>query len=318
MNCILLIGAGFSYNWGGRLASEVRAELQSRLSHEPHLAQLLNKADFESALATIQAAHERRGDERSLQLIQSAISDVFSAMNRSFQRRGTLEFGNDVAFSIQRYLAKFDAIFSVNQDLLLELLYRRDDPSVWHGTRWSGYQLPGVTEIPHTEGLVDRLKSRWVPDGEFGIDPRQQPLIKLHGSSNWYTKGTTPLLVMGAGKGSQIASYQLLRRYFEYFRDCLSIPDTRLVVIGYGFGDDHINRELVEAGRRHALKMMVVGPEGRKPLVKNPGAMIPPPEPLRDDITSLGESVRSLRNTFTSDELERDLLYRVFEPRTSE
>ena len=88
--------------------------------------------------------------------------------------------------------------------------------------------------------------------------------------------------------------------------------DTRLVVIGYSFSDHHTNRMILEAAARGRLKMFVVHPEGRGSLVKQRNAMIPPPEPLRDDIPSLGESSRPLSTTFKDDELERDLLYRVF------
>jgi hypothetical protein len=42
--------------------------------------------------------------------------------------------------------------------------------------------------------------------------------------------------------------------------------------------------------------------------------MIPPPEPLRDDIPSLGESTGPLSSTFLDDELERNLLYRIISP----
>ena len=59
--------------------------------------------------------------------------------------------------------------------------------------------------------------------------------------------------------------------------------------------------------------MFVVHPEGRGVLVRQRNAMIAPPEPLRDEIPSLGESTRTLSTTFKDDELERDLLYRVFE-----
>ena len=90
------------------------------------------------------------------------------------------------------------------------------------------------------------------------------------------------------------------------------MPDTRLVVIGYSFSDDHINQMILEAAAGRQLKMFVVHPKGRSILVKQPTAMIPPPEPLRDDIPSLGEFMRALSTTFKDDEMERDLLYRVF------
>ena len=54
MNCILLLGAGFSRNWGGRLATEVRAELQSVLRADQYLARLIQQRDFETALSIVQ------------------------------------------------------------------------------------------------------------------------------------------------------------------------------------------------------------------------------------------------------------------------
>jgi hypothetical protein len=92
------------------------------------------------------------------------------------------------------------------------------------------------------------------------------------------------------------------------------MPDTRLVVLGYSFSDEHINKMILKAAERGMLKMFVIHPNGRGILVKQGAAMIPPPEPLRDDIPSLGESTRPLNSTFRDDELERNLLYRIFEP----
>jgi hypothetical protein len=43
---------------------------------------------------------------------------------------------------------------------------------------------------------------------------------------------------------------------------------------------------------------------GREILVRQRDAQIPPPEPLRDDIPSLGDSVRPLSRTFLDDELD--------------
>jgi len=116
---------------------------------------------------------------------------------------------------------------------------------------------------------------------------------------------------MGKAKLAQINQHPVLKRYFEYFIECLSKPDTRLTVIGYSFSDEHINEALLEAGRRGTMRMFVVHPRGRDILVRYPDAPIPPPEPLRDEITSLGESRRNLSQTFLDDELERDALYAV-------
>jgi SIR2-like domain len=315
MNNLLLLGAGFSRNWNGRLASEVRSDLQTRLQGDAYVSRLLQRHDFETVLAMVQAEFVQKQNaegEARLRATQTAINDVFSRMNLAFQRRMTMEFGNDAAFRIQPYLARFDAIFSINQDMLLELHYHRNDPSVWDGTMWNGYVILGMTERAQSSPYpYDVLQSKWNPTGDFQLVVGQQPFIKLHGSSNWETGQGEPMLVMGKAKLAQINQHPVLKRYFEYFVECLSKPDTRLTVIGYGFADEHINEALLEAGRRGTMKMFVVHPRGREVLVRQRNAQIPPPEPLRDDIPSLGDSVWPLSRTFLDDELERDALYAV-------
>ena len=68
---------------------------------------------------------------------------------------------------------------------------------------------------------------------------------------------------------------------------------------------------IIDEAAGGSLRMFVVHPQGRGILVKQGAAMIPPSEPLRDDIPSLGDSTRLLSSTFLDDQLERDLLYRV-------
>jgi hypothetical protein len=61
MNCILLLAAGFSRNWNGRLASEMRADLQTLLRADEHLLRLLQRHDFETVVSIVQAdSTERR------------------------------------------------------------------------------------------------------------------------------------------------------------------------------------------------------------------------------------------------------------------
>jgi len=65
VNCILLLGAGFSRNWGGRLATEVRAELQSVLRTDQYLARLVQQRDFETALSIVQGEYDQRQSPQS-------------------------------------------------------------------------------------------------------------------------------------------------------------------------------------------------------------------------------------------------------------
>lgn len=317
MNRILLLGAGFSRNWGGRLASEVRSDLQTALHGDQYLSRMVQQRDFESVLGTLQGEYDRQAsgeNELRLRTMQDVVTEVFGHMNSVFMARPSMEFGNDIAFSIRKYLTKFDAVFTLNQDLLIEFKHRADDPGIWHGSAFPhGYQIPGMREVrpPDAPLETDRIRSKWVPTGSLELSAGMQPFFKLHGSSQWETAEAIPMLVIGSAKAAAINRFAVLRWYWERFLHHLSLPDTRLVVIGYGFGDDHINKAILDSAAKGSLSMFVVDPCGRDLLVKQGGAIIPPPEPLRDDIPSLGESRRPLSTTFLNDQLERDALYRA-------
>jgi hypothetical protein len=90
MTNILLLGAGFSYNWGGPLASEIAASLLSRVGSDPELQRLLKQHDknFENALSQVQRDY-RSGptNERKAQLdrLQGAVLDLFGGINNAFE-----------------------------------------------------------------------------------------------------------------------------------------------------------------------------------------------------------------------------------------
>ena len=131
----LLTGAGFSRNWGGWLANEafeyligypqITSELQRRLWHG-------KKEGFESVLNELRLIQQRQKDEPSqseVALFERMLEDMFNAMNLGFKQ---VEF--DPLFDphrigpqpnlIRRFLAHFDAIFTLNQDCLLEMKYQ--------------------------------------------------------------------------------------------------------------------------------------------------------------------------------------------------
>jgi hypothetical protein len=91
-----------------------------------------------------------------------------------------------------------------------------------------------------------------------------QPYYKLHGSSGWMTEDGQSLLVVGRDKTGTIAHHPILHWTYQRFEDYLHRDDTRLMVIGYGFGDEHINQSLVEAHRAGKLKSIyLVQPSGK-------------------------------------------------------
>jgi len=87
-NTILLLGAGFSKNWNGPLATEVTAHLISLLQGDAYLCDLLHRTNFEDALSQLQTEFLLLGkskyplQEARLTAFEAALSSVFEGDER--------------------------------------------------------------------------------------------------------------------------------------------------------------------------------------------------------------------------------------------
>jgi hypothetical protein len=85
MNHILLLGAGFSRNWGGWLADELTADLMGRVSDDRVLLKHLRSSNgFEVALEEVRRQYKHHGTpayETRLMKLQDAIVAAFKEMN---------------------------------------------------------------------------------------------------------------------------------------------------------------------------------------------------------------------------------------------
>jgi hypothetical protein len=59
----------------------------------------------------------------------------------------------------------------------------------------------------------------------------------------------------------RIAGEPLLEWYLSLFKEALEEGDKNLVIVGYGFGDDHINDIIVDAIKDRGLKLFVISPQ---------------------------------------------------------
>jgi hypothetical protein len=91
-------------------------------------------------------------------------------------------------------------------------------------------------------------------------------LIKLHGSCNWTSFDGSEMMVIGRGKKEKIRKEPLLKRYFDIFDYVLSRGLHRLFIIGYGFGDMHINEIISKYVTKNELKIYILSPESPKKL----------------------------------------------------
>lgn len=284
MTQIALLGAGFTRNWGGWLAAELIGELCGRLVDRPNLNQMLRlSGNFEQVLGARRAAAEREPSNEQavedMRRLEEAILASFGTVNSALARLPDFRLGGvtDERGSIRHFLGRFDAIFTLNQDLLLELHY--DGMGLESRGRWQHYYFPGIVL---TRGWLRERREERVGQtllaGNVPVAPaeRYQPVFKLHGSANWRAGERGRALVVGTGKEKTIAGSELLRWYHEQFRRYLTQGNTRIMVIGYGFADQHINTLLLDAAKRSALAMYLVDPKGREALTAQPELLLIP------------------------------------------
>jgi hypothetical protein len=273
MTTAILLGAGFSRNWGGWLAQEVfnyLVGLPEIRKHERLVALLWqhqSSGGFEDVIAAVQRDYKSNPGAHHTELItlQDAVGQMFADMNEGYAATPGWEFQRQLEFMVRTFLIRFEAIFTLNQDLLLEQKYLDDNIMLSSSGRWGGWQIPGMTlNVQSLQPLQERATGTWTPSTSMTCDHRYQPLYKLHGSVNWRTADNRALMIVGGEKAQQIQGHPILRAYAEVFEATLLRPETRLMIIGYGFRDHHINRVIAQAVYKQGLKFFVVCPEGAK------------------------------------------------------
>ncbi|NPT61161.1 hypothetical protein GNZ13_43150 [Paraburkholderia sp. 5N] len=264
MACSVLLGAGFTRNWGGWLGSEVFEYLLGcpEVRSSPAIKELLwsfnEVGGYESALAELQGRARLDPERHSADLrsLETAIRAMSKTMDYCISRLENFDLGLGNR-SVRKFLSRFDAIFTLNQDLLLEYQYLQ---------RWDGVELPGMRlssnagsgpcGIPWTD--------QWVPasENEFRVTANRQPCFKLHGSWNWVDSVGGSLLITGGENARALGLPPILDWYHRQFAHYVSQPNHRLMTIGYGFRDIYINDVIAKAVAENGLQLYVIAPEG--------------------------------------------------------
>lgn len=341
MKPLLLLGAGFSRNWGGWLASEAFEYLlgHPEIINDKSLKDVLwlhnqRLLGFEYALAGIRSYSGTSSKyAKQTDQLEKAIIDMFADMNSSFSKIAP--------FSplLQNFLAKFEAIFTLNQDMLLEGHYTSGNgvsygeftystqTFISPGNKWHGLDVPGVQNPNFKGGTAHKkliFEENWEPidSKNFAVREKYQPYFKLHGSANWRTKDGKDLLIMGTDKKNDIKKHELLNWYFSIFKKSLFKKNVRLMVIGYSFRDRHINQILRQAVKNHDLKIFIIDPSGADTINQNntynynddDGKPITytDREALELSRALIGASRRTLLETFKEPNIEYDKIMRFF------
>ncbi len=111
---VALLGAGFTRNWGGWLASELTGELCGRVDGDEDVIRRLKKArNFERVLGEIrQEANRGVTEQHRFERLQRAVLATFDEMNRMLAAR-TFEVNHQNSSRwVATFLSEFDVIFT--------------------------------------------------------------------------------------------------------------------------------------------------------------------------------------------------------------
>lgn len=175
----LLTGAGFSYNWGGWLATEAFEYLLGDPDIDPELRALLwqnkeNGGGFEDALAKLEKDHANHPSPDTERRRSTMIAGMLNMMSNSMERR-QFEAHPHMQGSVIEFLLKFDALFTLNQDTLLESHYAQH-VILRSQNRFQGLEFPGTVPAgpapvalnPNQHYTAMRFPK---PNGRFVVTP---------------------------------------------------------------------------------------------------------------------------------------------------
>lgn len=293
-NTFLLTGAGFTANFGGFLAKEMWSKIfnNPKLDDAGHLKLELRKNfDFEEIYSLvidnrIQELHPYERD-----VFVKSLQEAYLAMDQIIREPSWESYGVHPA-DLRRFLDFFressqnetSVCFTLNQDLFME--------------RSFGWQPLGPLAMRYS-GTFGNLEARDLDSDSPKILPNEDELetfknsfsenflyIKLHGSQKWVASDGRDTKVLGINKREAIERIPLLKWYFALLEQSLFRENVKLVIVGYSFRDDHINRCLVKAINEYGLKLYVISTED--------------PEEFHDRL--IGKPPRGSSNLWSQDE----------------
>lgn len=264
---VLLTGAGFTANFGGFLAKEMWTKIfnNKKLDSAPELKMKLKEnLDFEKIYSEIlQGSGQVHPQER--QIFIDCLNEAYIMMDNAIRDLNEKALGIQLS-KVKDFLGQFSGstvepglCFTLNQDLFME--------------RHVGWQPLGPNEMrfKSNSGVIDQKdldsnEPKTLPDEKklekFKNDINERYYyIKLHGSQRWIAPDLRDAKILGINKPNAIEHIHLLKWYFELFKTALNRPDVKLVVIGYSFQDEHINKLITDAVNSFGLKLYVINTE---------------------------------------------------------
>lgn len=294
----ILTGAGFTRNFGGFLAEEMWAKIfnQPEISGDKDLrVEFIKERDlnFERVYTNVMSKESEDCAEKKRKFTD-AMMNTYSSLDRAI--RSVMQGGRKKCNVPEIFQALFELLdsndgmrsiwFTLNQDLFLEKWWGAHSLESTFGN--GGLIMPCATRFQDslymTNGNIspetDILREHFVQlNSDVTLEkvkrvlkndhpPKAPGYIKLHGSFGWWTSKNVGCMAVGEDKDVFIQNESLLDSYSKLFREHVLQSGIKLLIIGYGFGDEHINDILLEGAKIETLKMYIINPESPK-LWKN-------------------------------------------------
>lgn len=283
-NKTLLTGAGFTHNFGAPLADGMWNLIYNNIQESERLKSLfIDDCDYESIYQKVITSDEY--DKSEKKILIKATENAYDKLDSLWKNNNTnaqtlTDLFEDMIFRFAKTHNNSGYIFTLNQDLFIETRSRNYgginiispimDGAPSSRTQTDIYNVTNKNKDFHfmpNDEEYERLKKSY--ENQFKNSTVKILYIKLHGSQNWKTKDNEALMIFGYDKSNQISKNKLLDYYFNLFTKQINIQDSKLLIIGYGFKDVHINNALVNAIENSNLSLHIVTPLSRNEFKKS-------------------------------------------------
>jgi len=260
-NLILLTGAGFTKNFGGFLGSEMWSLIYNHpliQNHQKIKDLLLAELNYEYAYNIVLDSKFYNEEERNT--IKQVVEDAYRKLDDSIKKWNFNDSNPNSLniYGLRKFLSFFNGsgqekgfVFTLNQDILMERQFNC----------MSLGMLP-ISKIPFLNFEKEHFQR--TPDAsniKKDISScGNRIFIKLHGSYGWLSSNGENQMVIGGDKmkSKHINKEPLLKWYFKIFKEVIEQGNKKIVIIGYGFKDNHINNLLLEGIEKYNLKLCVI------------------------------------------------------------
>jgi len=277
---VLLTGAGFTKGFGGHLASEMWAAIFSQPEIQKHnnlRNALLKSLDYEWVYDQVLFPKEKGltfTDDEKIALV-NAVHKAYEDMHRSICQDGSPIEQSSASGACSLFITRFSGrgekrgfYFTLNQDLFTERFYSNSNQMInlpgLNAEKWFNGRLGSKLDLGDWVRLPDDVSLEKVKAASLRKGSGNFVYIKVHGSYGWKAQDGSNVMVMGRAKTEIIEREPLLRWYWDLFKSVLQRYEQKLVVVGYGFRDDHVNQVIADAINRFKLRFYVILPKEPK------------------------------------------------------